>query len=133
MPLYLLGPIVVFGILGIALLLHVLGNSRRLQMQDAEQVRRLWRAQYPETTVEQVKIASDGHQALVVTDHGHGLVWAMGADAACRLVPRGCEIRNTDKGLRVLLRDYTAPVVKITLADGTRDQWKHILTGGTNA
>ncbi len=133
MPLYLLGPIVVFGILGIALLLHVLGNSRRLRMQDAEQVRRLWLAQYPETMVEQVKIADGGHQALVLTDQGPGLVWAMGADAACRLVPRGCDIQNTGKGLRVRLRDYTAPVVKIALADGVRDQWKHILTGGTNA
>jgi hypothetical protein len=132
MPLYYLGPIVVFGILGIALLLHVLGNSRRLRMQDAGQVRHLWLAQYPDTTVAQVEIADSGHQALVVTDQGPGLVWAMGADAACRLVPRGCEIRNTGKGLQVRLRDYTAPVVKIVLADGLCHQWKHILTGGTN-
>ncbi len=133
MPLYLLGPIVVFGILGIALLLHVLGNSRRLRMEDTEQVRRLWLAQYPKTTVTQVEIADSNHQALVVTDQGPGLVWAMGADAACRLVPRGCEVRETGKGLRVRLHDYTAPAVAITLADGLRQQWKHILTGGTNA
>lgn len=133
MPLYMLGPIVVLGILGIALLLHVLGYSRRLQMQDAEQVCHLWLAQYPETSVERVEIADGGHQALVMTDQGPGLIWAMGADAACRLVPCDCEIWETGKGLRVHLRDYTAPSVRIALPENLRQHWKHILTGGANA
>jgi len=133
MPLTLPIPIVVCGILGIALLLHVLGNSRRLRMEDTEQVCRLWAAQYPKTSVQRVEIADNGHQALVLTDQGPGLIWAMGADAACRLVPRGSDIQETQHGLRVRLGDYTAPSIKIGLADGLRDHWKHLLTGGTNA
>lgn len=129
MPLYLLLPIVVLGILGIALLLHLLGNSKRFSMVDAGQVNELWQRQFPNARVSSVDISDTRHQALVETSDGPGVVWAMGADVACRLIGDGA-VQDTGTGLKVWLGDYSAPVIYITLNDRTtRKQWVATLTG----
>jgi len=130
MPLHLLLPIVVLGILGVALLLHVLGKSKRFLIMNADQVSRLWERQFPNGLVSQVKIADGGHQAMVETSDGPGVVWAMGADVACRLT-EGAGVQETDKGLRIRLADYSAPMVRVVLADPlARQHWVQTLTGG---
>ncbi len=129
MPLHLLLPIVVLGILGVALLLHLLGKSERIEIVDVDQVRDLWHHQYPNAMVLAVEIADGGHQAMVQTSDGPGVVWAMGADVACRLVG-DAGVSEHSKGLKIRLGDYSAPIVRIKLSDPkTRQHWLATLTG----
>jgi len=129
MPLHLLLPIVVLGVLGVALLLHMLGKSKRIVMLNADEVRALWLRQFPNATVLTVDIADAGHQAMVQTTDGPGIAWAMGADVACRLTGNA-SINENSKGLSILLGDYSAPKVRIALSDPqTRQHWLAILTG----
>ena len=129
MPLHLLLPIVVLVILGVALLLHLLGKSERFVIVDMDQVRSLWLRQYPNATVSAVEVADGGHQAMVQTSDGPGVVWAMGADVACRLVG-DAGISEHGKGLKIRLGDYSAPMVLIKLSDPkTRQHWLATLTG----
>jgi len=134
MPLTILLPVVVLGILGIALLLHLLGLSKRLVIADKNHAAQLWAQHYPGLPAQAVIIADGNHQALVKTKDGPGLIWSMGADATCRLLAEAIVIQETRNGLKLRLGDYTAPTVRVALKQQTdRQRWLAELAGGSHA
>ncbi len=130
MPLSILLPLVVFGIAGIAVLLHLMGKSRRLAFETVADVERHWHNQYPKFWVERVVMSKGGHHALVDSNVGVGLVWSMGADAACRLLENDATVRETERGLTIATGDYTAPTIFVALPDqNDRRLWTGMITG----
>ncbi|MCP5072015.1 MAG: hypothetical protein GY947_01810 [Rhodobacteraceae bacterium] len=130
MPLSILLSLVIFGIAGIAVLLHLMGKSRQLVFESAPEVEHHWHRQHPDCRIERVAISKDGHTALVDSSCGVGLVWSMGADAACRLLEEGTEVADTGTGLMVTTSDYTAPSVKVALEDPEdRRVWTGMIAG----
>ncbi|MCB1394773.1 MAG: hypothetical protein KDJ98_02085 [Rhodobacteraceae bacterium] len=125
MPLEILVVLVVGGISAIAVSLHLLGHSARCVMDEAA-ARAAWLRQFPGQEVQSVTLAADGHAALVETSAGRGLVWAMGAATTARPLA-GAVPQATGKGLRIRLRDYTAPGVTVTLAPAERAIWQERL------
>lgn len=127
MPLEILGPMVVIGILGIAALLHFGGHSR-VDPLTQERIFKEWEAQYPAAPAQRVKIANDGRAALVETSTGSGLIWTMGADTAARIFDSPPEVTGSGDGLTVRTGDFTAPVVHVTLERAEdRELWQQVL------
>jgi len=82
---------------------------------------------WPEDTVGAVHIAPDGAAALIETDHGPGVVFAMGADSTGHRLD-GAEIRETPKGLRIIFHDFATPRLDVPLPPEARARWQQILT-----
>ena len=125
MPLSVLVSLVVVGIAGIALLLHLAGRSRRcvLTREDAETA---WERHFPGDIVEQVTVSRDGHAALVLTHLGPGLLWAFGADTVARRL-EDFDLIETGDGLRVEFHDFTASSVTLVLDDFERPHWRNLM------
>lgn len=121
MPLEILGPIVVLGISGIALALHLLGQSARLSFDDAS-ARQAWLRHFPSASVRDVMIAPDGHSALIHSTQGYGVVWAMGADSSARFVA-GAKARPSGDELMFLFNDLGTPRIRLSLPTQTQDKW----------
>ncbi|TDK42311.1 hypothetical protein [Antarcticimicrobium luteum] len=121
MPLTVLIPMVVLGIAGIALLLHLAGRSQRCVLTPVS-AEMAWLRQFPGDRVAEATVARDGHAALILTDHGPGLLWAFGADTVAR---RLLDYDLIDRGdrLRVVFHDFTAPTVTLTLDPFERRHW----------
>ncbi|WP_095588328.1 hypothetical protein [Actibacterium ureilyticum] len=128
MPLHVLLPLVVLGIAGITALLHLLGHSRQVVIRDADDAARMWRHHWPEDDVQSAQVAQDGHAALVQTAQGVGLVWALGADTSARLLT-GATLAPCGAGLRVRLRDFTAPTVTLHLRPDEARAWQTRIEG----
>lgn len=126
MPLTILLPMVIIGIAGITLLLHLLGLSRRATMRDEQAARAAWLMEFPEDTPLRVVLSHDHHAALVDTNKGHGIVWPMGADTTARYLD-GAQITRTAKGLRIDLPDYTAPHIHLALDAGEIALWPALM------
>ena len=122
MPLSILGPMVVFGIVGIALLLHLLGMSRPAKLQNDNAARRAWLDEFPDDPPRRVTLSHDRHAALIETPNGTGIVWAMGADTTARRLERA-RIARTEWGLRIDLPDYTAPHIHLALDPDEAESW----------
>lgn len=121
MPLSVLLALVICGIIGIAVMLHVLGLSRAACLADAGAAKAAWLREFPEDTPTRVILSHDHHAALIETEGGPGVVWAMGADTTARALS-GARIRRTDTGLRIDLPDFTAPHIRLRL---DRDEAAH--------
>ncbi len=121
MPLEFLLALVIGGIAGIAVLLHLAGRSRRCVLSP-ETAEAAWLRHFPGDRVHETRIASDGHAALIVTDRGTGLLWALGADTVARRLE---DFDLIDKGdhLRVVFHDFTAPAVTLALDPFERRHW----------
>ncbi|MEO1139305.1 MAG: hypothetical protein AAFW87_07605 [Pseudomonadota bacterium] len=126
MPLSILIPMVILGIAGIAVLLHVLGLTRPASFDTQEDASRAWLREFPEHHTTRVVLSHDRHAALVETAQGPGVVWAMGADSTARFL-NGAQIARTRKGLRIALPDYTAPRIHLTLDADEADQWPSLM------
>lgn len=125
MPLEILLGLVVFGIAGIAVLTIWLGfGARRALSEDS--ARADWQRHFPEDDVRSVWISSDAHAALVLTDAGPGLLWAMGADTAARRL-EAAQVTDTAGGLDVVFADFTAPRVRLQLDADARLVWKRLM------
>lgn len=122
MPLTILLPMVVIGIAGIALLLHLLGYSRQVEIASAGDAARLWLENWPEDEVQDATVAADRHAALVHTGRGTGLLWSFGADTAGRLL-HGAEAKQNGHGVVVHLHDFTAPSVTLHLRPEEVPAW----------
>lgn len=122
MPLSILLPMVIIGIGGIAVLLHILGLTEPARLENEAAARRAWLREFPEDEPTRVALSHDRHAALIATDKGHGIVWPMGADTTARYVT-GVQIARTQTGLRLDLPDYTAPHVHLTLDDREAEAW----------
>ncbi len=126
MPLSILLPMVVLGIAGIAVLLHVLGLSRRATLSDAAAARAAWLREFPEDSPIRVILCHDHSAALIETARGRGVVWPMGADTTARYL-NGARIRQRKTGLTLDLPDYTAPRIRLTLAPDEAANWCALL------
>ncbi|MHA6324510.1 hypothetical protein [Roseivivax sp. CAU 1753] len=126
MPLEILIALVVAGILGIAALTHLLGLSTPRRFDDAT-ARTAFLREYPEIPIRQVTLAENRHAALLATDAGPALVWAMGADSCARMLS-DVRTEETPHGLLLHLPDITAPRIRLTLDPSERAHWQH-LTG----
>jgi hypothetical protein len=122
MPLSILLPMVVIGIAGIAVLLHLLGLSRPLRFADAAAARAAWAREFPELPAERVILCHNHAAALIETAQGDGVVWPMGADSTGRLL-NGARIEPTAHGVRLHLPDFTAPYVHLHLDPDEAALW----------
>jgi|TARA_R110000851_G_scaffold170606_1_gene316929 hypothetical protein len=126
MPLSILLPMVILGIAGIAVLLHVLGLSRRATLSDAAAARAAWLREFPEDAPTKVILCHDHSAALIETAQGRGVVWPMGADTTARYL-RGARVRQRKTGLTLDLPDYTAPRIRLTLSPDEAASWCALL------
>jgi hypothetical protein len=108
MPLPVLIALVVFGIAGIALLLHVLGYSSAPPLSE-DSARAGWLRHFPDDSIRTVTLGKDGRMALIDTANGCGLVWLMGADT----VARRLEQARLDRG-KLTFDDFGAPKVLLS-------------------
>ena len=122
MPLTVLIPMVVLGIAGITLLLHVMGRSTMASFESEEAAARAWLREYPDTPAARVILSHDRHAALIETARGPGIVWPMGADTTARFL-RQARITRTGTGLRVDLPDFAAPHIHLSLDQDEADLW----------
>lgn len=126
MPLSILLPMVVLGIAGIAVLLHVLGLSRPALLADAGVARAAWLDEFPTDAPTRITLSHDNRAALVETAKGAGIVWPMGADTTARYLT-DAQITRTATGLRINLPDYTAPRIDVTLDTSEANRWPALL------
>ena len=126
MPLSILLPMVVLGIACIAVLLHLLGLSRRATLSDAAAARAAWLREFPNDAPTHVTLCQDHSAALIETETGRGVVWPMGADTTARYLT-GARARQSGTGLRLDLPDYTAPRIHLTLAPDEATAWQDAL------
>lgn len=128
MPLEILLPIVVFGIAGIALILHLLGLSRPAMLADEAAARAAWLEEFPEDRPSRVVLSHDHRAALIETTTGPGIVWPMGADTTARYLD-GATLERTAAGLRIDLPDYTAPRIHLALDASEAEGWHRACSG----
>ena len=129
MPLDVMIPMVVLGIAGIGVLTYLLGWSKAVTFAAPEDAMRAWAENFPDGPAPtSAVVASDGRAALVETEDGPGLIWAMGQDCAARLLT-AADVAPTKTGLRVDFHDFGTPPVRVVLT-GARDAdaWRAILT-----
>lgn len=122
MPLPVLGALVVFGIGGVVLLVHLLRMSRRTVFDDEAAVRACFDHDYPDRRISEVALADDRRAALVLTDAGPGAVTSLGDGAVTRLFSPGDvrKVEERESGLRLALADFGAPTLSFSCADGAR-------------
>lgn len=130
MPLSILIPMVVLGIAGIALLLHLLGLTAPARFDDDDSAARAWLREFPEDPPTRIVLSHDHRAALIETAKGRGVVWPMGADTTARYLD-GAQISQTNKGLRIDLPDYTAPHIHLSLDPDEARQWPALLKART--
>ncbi|MBY6067545.1 hypothetical protein KUW17_12385 [Leisingera aquaemixtae] len=121
MPLELLLALVLGGISGIAVLLHLTGCSRQVVLTAAS-ARAAWLRHFPGDSVITVLPAASGRAALVQTEGGPGLLWAFGADTVGRHLAVG-QVRETGTGLRFDFNDFAAPGLSLPLPERERRTW----------
>lgn len=126
MPLSILLPMVILGIAGIAVLLHLLGLSMPAQFEDEDTARRAWLREFPDDAPARVILSHGRHAALIETTQGPGVVWPMGADSTARYLD-GAQITQTDHGLRIDLPDYTAPRITLKLDPDEARLWPGLM------
>ncbi len=127
MPLQIMLPMVVIGILGITLLLHVLGYSRGAVLRDDSFVRQQWQREFPDDVVQRITLAPKGNVAMVEAANGPGLVIAMGADTTA-LHTNGVQLTETDTGISLHFNDLGVSDIHILLSKTARTPWIKTLT-----
>ena len=125
MPLYLLLVLVVAGIAGIALMLHLTGRSRPKTLSD-EIARAEWARHFPDEPVVDLTITEDRHAAIVRTRAGAGLLWSFGDDTVARPL-LDFDFIETKDGIRVDFHDFTAPGITIHLDPFERRHWLNLM------
>ena len=126
MPLHILIPMVVTGIAGITLLLHLLGLSRTATLDGAPAAREAWEREFPDDPALRITLSHDRHAALIETATGHGIVFPMGADTTARYLT-GATVTQTRTGLRVDLPDFTAPHIPLRLDPDEAARWPALM------
>lgn len=125
MPLIILLALVIVGISGIAVILHLMGKTS-LRLMDPEDARAAWHRHVPDEAVQQVIVADSGHAALILTEQGPGLVWSFGADTVARHL-LDFDLIDDGENLKVIFHDYTAPKAILHLTDAERRQWQSLM------
>ncbi|KIC46518.1 hypothetical protein RA28_01640 [Ruegeria sp. ANG-S4] len=125
MPLEILLVLVVGGLAGITLLLHLTGRSRRRRMTPDE-ARSEWIRHFPDDEIIDVTLANDGHSALVRTGVGAGLLWSLGADTVARHLLDFDWIEHP-VGFEVQFHEFGTPRAIIRLDETERRHWQHLM------
>lgn len=125
MPITILLVLVVGGITGIAVLLHLMGKSSP-RLMDPEDARAAWHRHVPDDVIHQVILAENGQAALILTDQGPGLVWSFGIDTVARHLLDFDLIEDGNR-LRVVFHDFTAPQAILHLTDTERQRWQSLM------
>jgi len=127
MPLPILGALVVLGIGGLVLLVHLLGGSKKLRYEDETAAAAALMADYPYVRIRQTVLADDQRAALFNLADGVGFAAPFGKGRLTRVLgPDDVSgVEDGPDGLTIHLTDYTAPrlTVKLTNAE-TRAAWK---------
>lgn len=123
MPLHVLGLLVIGGIGGIAILLHLLGLSRGLRFDDTDAAITAWNREFPDLPALDADLSNDHKAALIRTAQGPGLVWPMGADSTARKLDR-VQVQNIPNGLKIRLGDFTAPSLRLRLSADQKTIWQ---------
>jgi len=126
MPLHILLPLVVLGIVGIAVLVHIMGWSKAATLADEAAAESAWLDEFPDDPPIRVVLSQDRHAALVMTKKGRGVIWPMGAGTTARYLTDG-KISRTARGLRIDLPDYTAPRIHLTLDESEANKWPTLM------
>ncbi|MBU2983581.1 hypothetical protein KO498_17370 [Lentibacter algarum] len=122
MPLEILGPMVVLGIGGIALLMHFVGLSKPFQLT-GEHSRTAWVREVPDDVPTQILIANNQENALLKLASGKlGLVHVMGADTTARYLT-GATWHSSNSALTIHLPDFGAPKFTIPLSPQEQANW----------
>lgn len=130
MPLYILVPMVVFGVSGMVLLIWLLRPTNAFQMSGPEQAIEVWNHFNYENQASEARLNDDGSFALVTTGKGTGLVWSFGTDPLTRTFRKKAEIVADASGLHINTSDFTAPILHIPLsAANERAEWVDKIKG----
>lgn len=127
MPLHILLILVIGGIAGIALALHLLGLSKSDPFTE-NSARAAWLRHRPGDSVQRVDVTQDGQAARITTQSGRGIVWHMGADTCARLLTGDATTHVGRTYTTVRLRDYTAPKIRLQLTAQEQDDWANWMT-----
>lgn len=125
MPLEILLVLVVGGIAGITLLLHLSGRSRQYALTP-DSARAQWIRHFPDDVIVDVIVAHDMHSAVVRTEAGNGLLWSFGADTVARHLLDFDWIERPE-GFEVQFHDFGAPARLIRLDETERARWRHLM------
>lgn len=125
MPLEILVIMVVVGVSGIAVLLHLTGRSEKRALT-LSGVHEQWLRQYPDDQISEVALAQDCHSAIVITDQGPGLLWSFGADTVARHL-HDFDVKDAKSGLTVQFAEYGTPRVSLTLTSTECSRWKSLM------
>ncbi len=133
MPLPILGALVVFGIGGLVLLIHLFGWTRRPQYADEAEASAALLTDYPHADIRNITLADDRRAALFDLTEGVGYAALFGDGRLTRLIHvddvKGVE--DTPSGLAIRLTDYTAPRLTVAMTDtAERQAWARRLTRG---
>ncbi len=125
MPLEILLVLVIGGIAGITLLLHLSGRSRMFDLTP-ETARAQWMRHFPDDVIIDIAVAHNGHAALVRTEAGAGLLWSFGADTVARHL-RDFDWLETSDGIDVQFHDFSTPRARLRLDETERRHWQHLM------
>lgn len=125
MPLEILLVLVVGGIVGITLLLHLSGRSRIRELTP-ENARSEWLRHAPDDVIIDVTLAHDRHAALVRTETGTGLLWCFGADTVARHL-LDFDWLDHPKGIEIQFHDFATPKVVVRLDDFELPHWQQMM------
>mmetsp|Transcript_23612 Transcript_23612/g.41837 ORF Transcript_23612/g.41837 Transcript_23612/m.41837 type:complete len:191 (+) Transcript_23612:400-972(+) len=126
LPLTVLLFLVVGGIAGIALALHLLGLSATKKL-DLNMLRPEWLRHFPTDTFAHessfdVMINMKADRGVLRSDQGYGLIWTMGADTSARRLAHVAWTETAD-GLTFAFNDPAAPKVSVQLSKNERAVW----------
>ena len=125
MPLEILLVLVVGGITGITVLLHLSGKSR-LRALTPESAQSEWLRHAPDDAIIDVTVAHDQRSALIRTETGNGLLWSFGADTVARRLLDFDWIEHPE-GFEFQFHDFATPKVIIHLDEFERPHWQHLM------
>ncbi|SHI96909.1 hypothetical protein SAMN05444000_10470 [Shimia gijangensis] len=126
MPLHILGPMVVIGIIGIAVLLHLMGRTAPRTLTNETDALAAWKRAFPNSVPVSALLSNDRKAALVTTHNNTGLVWCFGDDTVARGIKRAA-VRETSKGLSFDMPDFAAPHVDVVLREPNLSTWKTLV------
>ncbi|KUJ76424.1 hypothetical protein AVO45_11540 [Ruegeria marisrubri] len=125
MPIEALLVLVIGGIAGVALLLHLTGRSN-LRVLSPDGARAEWLRHFPDDTIVDVTLSHDGHAALLRTETGPGLLWSFGADTVARHL-LDFDWLEHPKGMEFYFHDFATPHVLVHLDETERRHWRHLM------
>ncbi len=116
--------IVVFGIAGVVLLVHLTGGSAKVRLNERAIVLDKWHGEFPYISAKNALLDPDYNAALIdLMDGRTGILWAFGNDVVGRVLESG-KLGIRKNKLIIDLPDFTAPHLVIRIDDpATRLAW----------